>query len=59
MRVSDDSVRNIIKGLQGLEMLGQWQQCLVRDLHAKAEALLDAARDDKASDSPSSRRPTS
>jgi len=51
MRPRDDSIREIIKGLEGLEMLSQWQQSLVQDLRTKADALLEATHADAPPDS--------
>jgi hypothetical protein len=41
----EESVREILKGIEGLEMLSQWELSLTRDLRAKAEALLRSARE--------------
>jgi len=35
-----ETMHDILKGLEGLEMLGQWQMSLVKDLRAKAQGLL-------------------
>jgi hypothetical protein len=50
MKPSNDSVREILKGLEGLEMLGQWELSLTRDLHTKAEALLQSEQGGPSSD---------
>jgi len=44
MKPPAESVREIIKGLEGLQMLSQWEQSLARDLTAKAETLLRSMR---------------
>ena len=46
MKQPTETVREIIKGLEGLQMLSQWEQSLAKDLAAKAESLLKAARGD-------------
>jgi hypothetical protein len=43
MNRSDESLREIVRGLEGLEMLSQWELSLVRDLRGKAEAALRPA----------------
>jgi len=35
----DEGVKEVVRGLDGLIMLSQWQLTLTRDLRAKAEAL--------------------
>ena len=35
----DENLKEIIRGLDGLVMLGEWQTILARDLKGKAEAL--------------------
>ncbi|MCX5672284.1 MAG: hypothetical protein NTU94_13280 [Planctomycetota bacterium] len=35
----DESLKEIVRGLEGLVMLGQWQVTLAKDLREKAEAL--------------------
>lgn len=42
MKPHDAAVGEILKGLEGLEMLTQWQQSLVRDLRTKTETLLES-----------------
>jgi len=42
MKSHEEAVQDILKGLEGLEMLAQWERSLVRDLHGKAEALLES-----------------
>jgi hypothetical protein len=42
MKPPAESVREILKGLEGLQMLSQWEQSLARDLSVKAESLLRA-----------------
>jgi hypothetical protein len=34
----DENLKEIIRGLDGLVMLGEWQTILARDLKGKAEA---------------------
>jgi len=46
MKPHDAAVEEILKGLEGLEMLAQWQQSLARDLHTKAKTLLASLRSD-------------
>jgi hypothetical protein len=41
VKKEDEAPREILKGLEGLEMLGQWNLSLVRDLMTKTKALLD------------------
>ncbi len=53
MKPHDAAVEEILKGLEGLEMLTQWQQSLVRDLHAKAKRLLASLEDNPPPDAPS------
>jgi hypothetical protein len=43
MKPPAESVQEIIKGLEGLQMLSQWEQSLARDLCVKARLLLDVA----------------
>jgi hypothetical protein len=40
MKPPAESVKEILKGLEGLQMLSQWEQSLARDLASKAETLL-------------------
>jgi hypothetical protein len=40
MTENEQSVREILKGLEGLEMLSQWELSMARDLRSKAESLL-------------------
>jgi len=56
MKLHEEAVRDILKGLEGLEMLIQWERSLVRDLHAKAETLLESARRDAGPDDASADR---
>jgi len=35
----EESLKEIVRGLEGLVMLGQWQVTLAKDLRQKAEAL--------------------
>jgi hypothetical protein len=44
MKPPAESVQEILKGLEGLQMLSQWEQSLARDLTAKAETLLRSMR---------------
>ena len=46
MKPQEESIRELLKGLEGLELLGQWELALVRDLRVKAQALLEEARKD-------------
>lgn len=39
MAKSDDSVREIVSGLEGLITLNEWENTLIRDLRDKAEAI--------------------
>ena len=43
MKPPAESVQEIIKGLEGLQMLSPWEQSLARDLCVKARLLLDVA----------------
>jgi hypothetical protein len=45
MKPPAESVREILKGLEGLQMLSQWEQSLAQDLCVKAESLLRAVRE--------------
>ena len=45
MKPPAESIQEIIKGLEGLQMLSQWEQSLAQDLRAKAESLLRAVRE--------------
>ena len=54
MDQQEESIREIIKGLEGLEMLFQWELSLVRDLRGKTESLLRPASEDAPADGPSS-----
>ena len=56
MKSQEEAVRDVLKGLEGLEMLVQWERSLVRDLHAKAETLLESARRDAGPDDASADR---
>jgi hypothetical protein len=47
MKPTADSLREILKGLEGLHMLSQWELSLTKDLCAKTEALLQSADGDK------------
>ena len=44
MKPPAESVQEILKGLEGLQMLSQWEQSLARDLASKAETLLRSMR---------------
>ena len=44
MKSHEESVNEIVRGLEGLEMLSQWELSLARDLKGKAEAVLRNAR---------------
>jgi hypothetical protein len=44
MKPPVETVQEILKGLEGLQMLSQWEQSLARDLAAKAETLLRSMR---------------
>jgi hypothetical protein len=44
MKPHEEAVQEIIKGLEGLEMLRQWELSLTQDVRAKAEALLQSVR---------------
>jgi len=57
MKSHEEAVRDILKGLEGLEMLAQWERSLVRDLYAKAEALLESVCRSTGVDEDSSDRP--
>jgi len=50
----EESIREIIKGLEGLEMLCQWELSLTHDLRGKTEALLRPASEDAPADGPPS-----
>jgi hypothetical protein len=50
----EEPIREIIKGLEGLELLCQWELSLTRDLRGKTEALLRPASEDTPTDSPPS-----
>jgi len=50
----DEPIREIIKGLEGLEMLCQWELTLARDLRGKTEALLGTEEGDGPAGGPSS-----
>jgi hypothetical protein len=41
MSERDEAVREIIRGLDGLVLLGKWELSLAEDLRGKAESLLD------------------
>jgi hypothetical protein len=43
MKPHEASLQEIAKGLEGLEMLSQWELSLARDLRHKAEAILRGA----------------
>ena len=45
MKPPAEAVQEIIKGLEGRQMLSQWEQSLARDLCVKAESLLHAVRE--------------
>jgi hypothetical protein len=45
MKPPAESIQEIIKGLEGLQMLSQWEQSLTQDLSVKAESLLRAVRE--------------
>jgi len=42
------SLREIVKGLDGLIMLNEWEATLARDIRAKAEAAVRETRDEPA-----------
>ena len=44
MKSREESVQEVIRGLEGLEMLSQWELSLARDLRGKAEAVLRNVR---------------
>ena len=46
MKPTADSLREILKGLEGLHMLSQWELSLTKDLCVKTEALLQSADGD-------------
>jgi len=50
----EESIREIIKGLEGLEMLCHWELSLTHDLRGKTEALLRPASEDAPADGPPS-----
>jgi hypothetical protein len=52
MKPTADSLREILKGLEGLRMLSQWELSLTKDLCVKTEALLQSAHGDKPPDPP-------
>jgi hypothetical protein len=43
MNPHETSLREIVRGLEGLEMLGEWELSLAHDLRAKAEEALRLA----------------
>ena len=47
MKPTADSLREILKGLEGLRMLSQWELSLTKDLCAKTEALLQSVHGDE------------
>jgi hypothetical protein len=57
MKPPAEAVQEIIKGLEGLQMLSQWEQSLARDLCVKAETLLRAVRDEPSSADPGAAEP--
>jgi hypothetical protein len=44
MKPNVETVQEIVKGLEGLEMLSQWELSLARDLRGKAEAVLQSLK---------------
>ena len=54
MGTREESVREIVKDLDGLLMLNEWEVTLVRDLRQKAEALLNSGGEEGG---PGGRRP--
>ena len=46
MKKHDESVQEILKGLEGLETLNKWELSLAQDLRGKAETLLRSLRGD-------------
>lgn len=54
MKPTADSLREILKGLEGLHMLSQWELSLTKDLCVKTEALLQSADGDKPPTPPAS-----
>jgi hypothetical protein len=42
MKPQVESMEEIIRGLEGLELLTQWELSLARDLRVKAQAMLRA-----------------
>jgi|WetSurMetagenome_2_1015567.scaffolds.fasta_scaffold61318_2 hypothetical protein len=45
MKDKEESVQDVVRGLEGLEMLNQWELTLVRDLKAKAQAMLRPSKE--------------
>ncbi|MCX5683160.1 MAG: hypothetical protein NT049_05685 [Planctomycetota bacterium] len=54
MKLPAESIQEIIKGLEGLQMLSQWEQSLAQDLSVKAESLLRAVHEAPPAASPES-----
>jgi hypothetical protein len=51
----EEAIQEVLKGLEGLQMLGQWQLSLVNDLLAKTRRLCESAKGGGESDE--SKRP--
>jgi len=49
MAPREKMLREILMGIDGLMLLGQWQTTLAKDLRCKVEALLDSKQEDKPS----------
>ena len=52
MQQPREVINEIQKGLEGLEMLAQWQLSLARDLHEKATRMLKSISEDVARQEP-------
>jgi len=52
MKPLQEAVQEILKGLEGLQMLGQWELSLTRDLCAKTQALLKSVSEDPPAEPP-------
>jgi hypothetical protein len=45
MNPNEECLKEIVRGLEGLEMLSQWELSLTRDLRGKAEAALRSGQE--------------
>ena len=52
MKPHEESLEEIVRGLEGLEMLSQWELSLARDLRVKARAALRSAAGERPPESP-------